>query len=354
MIRPFRNLSAVEQLAAHLRGEIERGAVSGTMPGVHRLAGELGVSPKSVVAAVALLERDGLLRGQGPRRPYLVLPPEKRVVSGLRVAILPHEMADRTLPFLVDLQHLLQEAGHVVEVTRRCLLDLDRSVDRVARYVGRIEADAWIVVAGTREILQWFVATGRPTFAIFGRRRELPIAGAGPDKVPAVRKAVRRLMELGHRQIVFLAREDQRRPHPGATEFAFLEEMANHGVATGGFNLPDWEETPDGFHRCLDRLFAVTPPTALILDEAFFLNLARLHLATRGIRCPEQVSLLCCDTDPSFAWQLPRVAHIRWDSRPIVRQILRWVKNTADGKKDRRQSNKRAEFIEGGTIGPVR
>ena len=52
-MKSFRALSAIEQLAAHLRGEIQAGALGGTLPGVHRLAKELGVSPKSVVAAVA-------------------------------------------------------------------------------------------------------------------------------------------------------------------------------------------------------------------------------------------------------------------------------------------------------------
>jgi hypothetical protein len=50
--------------------------------------------------------------------------------------------------------------------------------------------------------------------------------------------------------------------------------------------LPDWEESPEGFERCLDSLFGSTPPTALILDEPFLFNAVFHYLAQRGLRVP--------------------------------------------------------------------
>ena len=43
--------------------------------------------------------------------------------------------------------------------------------------------------------------------------------------------------------------------------------------------------------------------------------------------------------------------HIRWDYRPMVRRVVRWVDNVARGKDDKRQTLTNAEFVEGGTIG---
>jgi len=352
-MKSFRALTAIEQLAAHLRGEIQAGALGGTLPGVHRLAKELGVSPKSVVAAVAQLEHEGLLRGQGARRRCQIVPRVERGAAGLRVAILLYESSDRMLPYVHDLEHQLQNAGHVPVFALKSLMDLGRDLRRVVGFVENHEADAWVVFAGSREILEWFAAQAVPAFALFGRRRGLPIAGTGPDKVPAMREVVRRLTGLGHRRIVLLAREERRRPHPGALEQAFLDELAAQGIATSSYNLPDWEETPEGFTRCLDGLFLVTRPTALLLDEAFFLTIAQQHLARRGILAPEHVSLICSDPDPSFEWFLPRVAHIDWDPRPVVRRIVRWVGHVAHGKDDRRQSETKTEFILGGTVGPA-
>jgi DNA-binding LacI/PurR family transcriptional regulator len=68
---------------------------------------------------------------------------------------------------------------------------------------------------------------------------------------------------------------------------------------------------------------------------------------------PEDVSLVCSDSDPTFAWCEPSIAHITWDSRPVVRRIVRWVANVSRGREDVRQNFGPAEFIPGGTIGPA-
>jgi hypothetical protein len=45
---------------------------------------------------------------------------------------------------------------------------------------------------------------------------------------------------------------------------------------------------------------------------------------------------------------------IRWDYRPVVRRVVRWAANVSHGKDDRRQTLTKAEFVEGGTIGPAK
>lgn len=73
----------------------------------------------------------------------------------------------------------------------------------------------------------------------------------------------------------------------------------------------------------------------------------------RGIRVPHDVSLVCTDPDPSFVWRIPQVAHIRWESGPVVRRVVRWASHIALGMEDRRQLLTKAKFVPGGTIGPV-
>jgi len=55
----------------------------------------------------------------------------------------------------------------------------------------------------------------------------------------------------------------------------------------------------------------------------------------------------------TFEWCKPSIAHIRWDSRTVVRRIVRWANNVARGKEDKRQTETKAEFVAGGTVGPV-
>ena len=348
--------SPSEQVAAHLRGELGRGIWRGMMPGVPRLAAELGVDRKTVEAALRLLEREDLLTPQGSGRRRRIAVDAGKIARPLRVAILDLEPPAVSLAegYAAEMLHLLGEAGHSVFFADKCLQELHMEVEQVARLVRKTEADAWVVGAGSREVLEWFAAQPVPAFALFGRRRGLPIAGVGPDMVSVSGAIARRLIELGHRRIVMLARRMRRLPVPGGAERAMLNELAAHGIETGEYNLPDWVETSDGFHACLKELFRFTPPTAIIVDEVPFLVAALQFLGERGLRVPADVSLVCGDPDPAFAFCQPRIAHVHWDTRPVVRRIMRWAANISRGKKDQRQTITRAKFVEGGTIGPAK
>jgi len=349
----IRVLSAVEQVANYLRDELMRGQWSGHLPGVDRLAPELGVSRKTLEAALRLLESEGVLMRNGPRRRRSIEPREAQPLPALRVALLLSEAADRQLDYVVDLQHELARIGHTTKFAPGTMKDFGMNVKGVERMVAKTPADAWIVAGGPREILQWFHGRSLPVCALFGRRSGLPIAGVGPDKPPAYALATRSLIELGHRRIVLIARRMRRLPEPGASERAFLEELAAHGIPRGPYHLPDWEDHIDGFHAGLETLFQVTPPTALIIQEAVLFAAAQQFLARRGLRVPEDVSLICTDADPTFAWCKPTVAYIGWNSRPVVRRIVRWAANLSSRKTDVRQVLTPAEFVPGGTIGPV-
>ncbi len=344
-----------EQVATHLRGELFRGRWSGTIPGVPALAAELGVDRKTAALALAHLENEGLLEGQGTGRQRRIVVPEGGFdAPALRVAILDYDPPEETEQWGLAMRQQLLDQGHSPFFAGKCLLELGMDLRRVARLVKRTPADAWVVCSASREVLEWFARQEAPAFALFGDGSGLPIAGTGPDKVPPLAEATRRLFALGHRRISFLCHRELRLPQPVKGARAILDELEAAGIATGAFNLPDWEHGREDFGRVLDSLFGgPTPPTALILDEAYVFNAGFHHLARRGLRVPEDVSLVCTDPDPTFAWCNPSVAHIRWDSRPVVRRVIRWVNNVARGKDDRSQSFTKAEFVEGGTMGPA-
>jgi hypothetical protein len=68
---------------------------------------------------------------------------------------------------------------------------------------------------------------------------------------------------------------------------------------------------------------------------------------------PAHVSLVCTDANPSFEWCRPTIAHIAWDSNPVINRVVKWAANVSRGKDDRRKTTSLARFVDGGTIGPV-
>lgn len=327
----------------------------GTLPGRDRLAVELGCSHWTVEEAMQRLAKEGMLvsQGRGLRRRIELSGAMPRGRT-LRVAILPYEKSDRKTDYLIELVHQLQKAGHDASFVAKNMRELGMNVSRIARFVSGTEADAWVVISGPRDVLEWFAAQATPAIAMFGRFRQVAIAGTAPSKTSASIELVERLVKLGHRRIVSVVREERRKPTLGTLDRLFLDELRKHGIETGAYNLPDWRESPAGLQKLLDTLFQHTPPTALLLDEPALFIAARDHLARRGIVAPRDVSLVCYDYDIVFDWCIPAITHVAWDAQPLIRRVVKWADNISRGKNDRRVSSTDAKLVIGGTIGPAR
>jgi DNA-binding transcriptional regulator YhcF (GntR family) len=348
----FRTVTA--QVADHIRTALMQGRWSGNLPGRNQLASELGVNSKTVEAAVRQLENEGVLVNLGAGRRRRIELPAKASAPSLRVAILLSEKVDRSLEYIVDLRHQLREAGHSAFHPADTLNELGMAPAHVAGLVARTAAEAWVVMAGSRDVLEWFAARPVPAFALFGPMRGLHLAGAAPDKAPAFSEATRALLDLGHRRIALLVRSRRRLPTAGPPEQAFLDALKARGIPPTRYHLPDWDENPASFHAMLNAMFRVTPPSALIVDEAAHFVAVMQFCLARRIRVPEDLSLICTDADPAFAWCQPSIAHIAWDSQPLVRRVLKWADGISRGKGDVRQTFAVAKFMPGGTMGPTK
>jgi len=342
----LRTASIAEQVANYLREEVGKGRWTGLMPGRNRLAEELGVNGRTVERALEQLEREGLLKSQGRGK-------RRRIVGGIRksnaiqVEIILYEAADRTNDFILELKNHLHAAGHALTFAPKSMVQLRTDPKQIEKMVQAHPARAWLLSAGSREILQWFAQAPVPAFALFGVARQVDIAAAMVDKVSAMREAVRRLAQQGQTRIVMLTREERRKPRYGLFLKSFLEELQNQGIPAGAYNVPDWEETREGFHKCLDALFEFTPPAAIIIDDAVLVPGLQNYLIRQTSPAARNVTLLPTDYHPTFDWYSPSIAYIGWDRRPVLNRVVRWVNNLARGKDDREKFIMQAKLIPG-------
>ena len=347
--------SVSEQTAAHLRDGLLEGRWRGKLPGVVALAAELGVAKATLRAALRVIEGEGLIALEtGTGRSCRVICQPVQTRRRLRIGILLYEpMAQENteiFELLSVLKHALEDEGFDPFLSTQTQSGLRHDAGRIAGYVGKTPADAWVIVAGARPVLEWFAAQPAPCIAFAGRRDNLAIASVGPDKAPATAEATRCLIALGHRRILFICRKLRRVPEPGPVERAFLDELTRQRLPVSDFNLPDWEETPEGFQTLLREIFRISKPSALIVDEVPFFFATQQFLLRRGIRVPDDVSLVSTDTDPNYVWCVPSIAHLRWDYRPVIRRIVSWATNVSKGRKDLKQTTVAAEYIPGGTV----
>lgn len=345
--------SITEQVATHLREELKRRRWTKYMPGRGKLAEELGVNVKTVERALAKLEHEGLLVSQGAGRRRKIVATKQRARPVMQVRMILYERDDAFNHYILGIRRALDVAGHGLSFAPKTLLELKQDPKRVARMVKAEPAQAWIVVAGARPVLEWFAKASVEAFALFGRLSDLPIAGTGPDKRPTIREAIDKLVEVGHRRIVMLTRSERRNSGYGGTEQVFLEALEGHGIQTGPYNIPDWEESAEGLSYCLEKLFQVTSPTAIFVSDATFCLAVKNYLAAHRGRDLRNVALICTEYHINFDWCAPPIAHFRWEPDQIVRRVARWVNNVAKGKEDRRQNLFPAKFIGGETLGRV-
>jgi len=349
----FEISSPSQQVAAHLRDLIHKGRWRKAMPGTPAIAEELDIDRKTVTAAIRQLEEEGLVKSQGPGKPRTVARRKKPDTTRLHIRFLVYEDDDRQRNHVMELLPRIRELGHHFEIDRRTLTSLGMNLERIKSHVRQNPADVWLVQSAPEEVLEWFASQQTPAMAVFGRRRRIKIASIGPDKVAAMRTCVDRLVELGHRRIVLLAREERRHPKPGHLESEFLRRLEFHGIPAGPYHLPEWKDDPVSFHQCLETLFSHTPPTALIFDEAQFYVAGLQHLAQMKLSPPHDISLVSCDNHAIFEWCRPSVSHMAWDAEKVVNHIVHWVRQLSHGVHDDKTCYIPAEFRENGSIGPA-
>ncbi len=342
----------VEQVVEALREDLEAGRWTGTMPGRDRLARELGVNGRTVDRALSQLETEGMLESQGEGRARKITLKARRTTV-LEVKFVLYERSDRFADYVLELQRRLESAGHRLTFGSKSLIELKQDPVRVARMVEAEPAPAWILQAAARPVLKRFSQSPVPFFACFGSMEALPIAGAGPRYLPPLREALEILIDRGHRKIVMLAREERRTGELGVFEQGFLDELEGRGISTGPYNLPEWEESPEGLRECLDRLFAVSPPTAVFIEDRLLCLAVKNYLAAQRGAKLRQVVLICTDYGPSLDWCDPPIPHFKWDKQAVVRRMLRWVDNVARGKKDLLQQLTPAKLVGGDCIMPA-
>ncbi len=350
---PFRSLSTSDQLANFLRQQILNGALRGTMPGINQLVQSLGVNSVSVAKAVQQLEHEGLIVNQGSRRVRLIAPITITKSASLKVGMLYYDATNAFRHDALSITKELANAGHTVVTAAKSMMEMKMDAKRTADLVKSMDVDAWIIYAGSRQILEWFEQRETPAFALYGRLNNIALASMAIRKTPVISTLISKLVAFGHSRIVMLTREERRKPHLGFVEQFFIDELESHGIKTGSYNIPDWNDRPEGLEKIIHSLFQHTPPTAIIVGDSVLFHAVQVHLVNKGISAPNQISLFCNDSEQSFEWVIPDISHIKWDYRPSIRRIIQWAKNISQGKIDIKKSYSKAILFEGNTIGPA-
>lgn len=357
-MKPLNKSNLATQTAKHIRDGIRIGTWCGQLPGVLKLAAELGVSKDTVREALLQLETSGHLGANRPGQRRSIKATRTSSSRTLRVGVLLPEPLTKDNHHSQTLMLLVRESielqGHICFLSETSLQELDGNLERLKKMVTNARADAWIVYAADQKVLEWFARIKTPTFCIGGYMPELPLPHTRADAVSGLQDAIRDFINHGHRRIVFIAPKIMRKPKPSRGSRAFLDMLRSNGLTVSDFNLPDWDESPDGLRILLDRLFRITPPTGLLAFEPGHALGIISFCSQRGIRIPEDVSLFCAMPDPIFRWHHPSIGTLDYPAEPHVQRVVQWLQALASGSTFQGSRTIPLAYLPGGCIGPAK
>lgn len=337
------------------------GVWPGVLPGVDVLAKDCGVSPETMRQGLRILELEGVLQAPGPGKPRKIIEGKLTAKSTgrvLRFGMLARERMEFQeagyRKAMENVQSAIFGMGHRFFMLPKTQRELGYDFKRIQRMVRAAEADCWVVESGDEETLRCFHALGQPVFGIGGNYPRIPgMPGVGSPLNPVIQAIFARLARLGHRRIVMLietAMHDYHRTAP----LGFCAILENAGITPGPYNLPDWEETPEGLQTLLESLFRVSPPTAIIVMYPGWMNGVLSFMARRGLKTPDDVSLVCGCHEPTFDWLRPPMAHFKHGDEAVEKAVLEWVRRVTQRKPYTKRTKVAVELVEGGTLGPAR
>ena len=358
----MKRLDVHEQVRDFIRAALAEGRWRDGLPSERRLAAELGVARMTLVKALGVLEKEGVLARSANEKNGRRIVAARRPGAGaapLRVGILiPASGEAESEPLFHSrtmLMRLLEGAGHVPQLVYHDVASGAMRPRRLASQVDAAKAGAWIVISGTKELLAWFEGRAEPVIRFGG-----PAAGfdrlshAGYHIGAGLAEGAARLIASGHSRMVLLAPRRFRDGRFRETLPAYAALLEKAGIPGDGYHVPEWDDTPAGLEKLLASLFRFTPPTAIIAWNGVYASGVLAFLLRRRLRVPEDVSLFVLEYHQNVVWLDPSldVAHLEFSRERSARNILKWAARIAAGNPEIRRYGYDPVFHEGRSFAP--
>lgn len=358
MIKLPNRVTLLSQTASVLRQHFAARPAGERLPGERELARQVGVSRPTLSAALAVLEREGVLRTR-PKSGRVLSKPGKGSASNagshnvkLLLPVALSVVEPRVLFWIDELREVLAREHHQLEILPRPGLYSKRPQQLLKKLVMCERPSAWVLVLSTREMQEWFAARGLPAIIAGSRYEGVRLPAVDRDQAAACQHAVGRFVAKGHRRLALLL------PQTAAagdlkSEAGFKAGVAAAGTAVDTGSVTRHDGTVEAVCTAIDRLLArEQPPTAFLVAQARHALTALGHLIQRGLRFPENVVLIARDHDSFLEAVVPSVARYRVDPEAFAHKLSRVVREvTSGGNPSAREHLLIPELIPGRTLG---
>jgi DNA-binding LacI/PurR family transcriptional regulator len=323
---PQKSILAV-QVVKILRAQIAAGHWREWLPAERTLSDLLKISRPTLRRALKSLEHERAIKPvHGRGNQILSRSPS---APAKQQAITVHLLSPDPLEQLRHYSHLwiaelhfrLIKSGHDFQIhhgTHYLRPGAERSL---ARLVARNTGGVWVLVHSSRVIQRWFTTHAIPAVITGSRHDGCDLPRVAVNMEAVCRHAAGEFIRRGHRHIALLRLKSDR---AGDLEgdHGFLSG-ARSGVHPVTAHLLHYDEaTPEAMVGTLQRMMRMSrPPTGILLAHASGYATAVTWLSERGLRIPQDISLICREDDSFLQFLIPPPATYQYSPRNFALKI---------------------------------
>lgn len=320
------------QAAAALRNAIAEGVWERWLPGELELVKCLHVGRNTLRAALAQLEREGLVSaGQGRRREIHrknTFVKGRRVTSTRVVLLSPepfHRQPHSAVLWMGELRAHLASFGYKLEMQSPQAVWRRHPGRALEDMASRLAPAAWILHRSTPQMQRWFSASLLPCLVAGTRHEDVDLSSLDIDHRATGRHAAGRFLARGRRDLALLR---MRTTLAGDQEtVAGFREGAGNAAVRDIFH----DGTSEGVCAALRRAFQHAPPDGLFVFRAEHALAALGHLTRSGVRIPADLALICRDDEPFLSHAVPEPARYVINAAVFARKISGLVRDILCG-----------------------
>lgn len=350
--------SVADEAARMLKAELSAGRWTGRLPGTRVLATLCGISQPTMAGVLTRLAEEGWIEKSGDRRAYRATgrtggTAVDRVEGHGPVVILTHvepgDLPDSSRKVIDELRTLLARRNRPVEFRVIDFVHCKRPHKSWDHAIPSDSSIPVIAVFGRPVLAEWARKSGSRMLFFGGVRGDSSVPMVGLRSATMVDEAFSRLIGLGHHRIVMplCERIDSFSATLKAVVKARLKEA---GVAyVPAYHTPESDYlTPDVTRAIMASVFSRKAPTALVFLDWKELIAVSCWLWERGLKVPEDVSILLLNDQSEADWFSPKLARFRFPAKRMARMLFSWV----GGRPVPDLTPLRADFEEGDSLAP--
>lgn len=342
--------SLAETVCHNLREAILEHRWRRTLPGIRDLCEELQVSRQTMGDALRLLEAEGFVLPSSPGKPREInseMPdPDKLVVAkgaGAVIVIIAWQRETRLSQTDEEVCCHLRKSLEAMAYTHRYVVFHDISRSRGAKRIGEIiernPADAYIVIGAHPHCSRKLEDMDVRVVFLGGGQTKGNHPRISYSFTEMCRSALEHLVSVGHRKVSVMLPEvlNNRTKTASFAEERLASVFHSQQLPFSTFNCPRWGKTRADFQVALGNLFNLTPPTALILGDVSHVPRVVSFLMKRGLKCPDDVSLMVLDEAAELQEYDPPISYMKKPNAKLVKATLNAVRKLLTVKAEQKE-----------------